>query len=390
MDRRLNPYNPGAGTQPPELAGRDELIEEASVAIDRTIAGRHARSMLLLGLRGVGKTVLLNRFNNMAIEAGCITFLLEAPENESLPSLLVPRLMSVLQRLDFSVAAGEMARKARRLLAGFTKAFKLSYEGFDVSVDIDPSAASGMLEQDLPELLIGIGTAAKAADKVVVFFIDEVQYLSQSDFAALIVGIHRINQKGLPILFFGSGLPQIAALAGEAKSYAERLFQYVHVGALAPDAADEALTAPVESLGVSYSQAALEHIRKGTKGYPYFLQEWGKQCWNLAEGSPIDEATTERATTAALRSLDQGFFNVRYDRLTPREQDYVMAMAYLGAGPHAAGDVAKGLSISVQQAGSIKNSLVKKGMVYSPRHGETAFTVPLFDEFLLRRESRAS
>ncbi len=390
MDHRLNPYNPGAGTQPPELAGRDELIEEASIAIDRTLAGRHSRSMMLLGLRGVGKTVLLNRFDNMAIEAGCITFLLEAPENESLPSLLVPRLRAVLQRLDFSVAAVEFAKRARRLLAGFTKAFKLSYEGFDVSVEIDPGAASGLLELDLPELFIAIGTAAREAEKTVVFFIDEVQYLSQKDLAALIVGIHRINQKGLPILFFGSGLPQIAALAGEAKSYAERLFQYVRIGPLDAVAADEALIAPVKHLGVEYTSEALALIRASTKGYPYFLQEWGKHCWDLAARSPIDAEVVEQATLASLSSLDEGFFNVRYDRLTPREQDYVLAMARLGPGTHSAGDISKALKTSVQKAGSAKNSLTKKGMVYSPSYGQTAFTVPLFDEFLLRREARSS
>lgn len=385
MNARQNPYNPGAGTQPPNLVGRDDLLEDASVAIDRTLAGRHARSMLLLGLRGVGKTVLLNRFDGLASEAGALTFLLEAPENKSLPELLVPRLHVILRQLDLSSAARDLAKRARETLAGFAKAFKLSYEGFEVSVDTDFRAASGLLEQDLPELLLQIGAAARAADKAVVFFVDEVQYLSQDDLAALIVGLHRCNQKGLPVLFFGSGLPQIAALAGEAKSYAERLFRYVAIGPLPPEAADEAITAPAREFDVAFTVDALAKIRVATRGYPYFLQEWGKHCWNLAVDSPIDAGDVHRATGSALATLDEGFLNVRFDRLTPRERDYVLAMAKLGKGPHAAGDVADSLSISKQHAGSVKNALTRKGMVYSPSYGMTAFTVPLFDEFLLRR-----
>ena len=385
MDVRKNPYSPGAGSQPPELAGRRELLEEADIAIDRTIAGRHARSVIYLGLRGVGKTVLLNRVTRLASRKDCLTFAIEAPEERSLPSILVPRLLVVLQQLDVTAAAKDVIRKARRVLGGFAKAFKLSYEGFEVSLDVDPTAASGLIEQDLPELLVEIGRAAEAGGRAVVFGIDEVQYLSRGDLSALVVGIHRVDQWGLPLLFFGSGLPQVAALAGEAKSYAERLFAYRAVGALDDEAAREALVAPADELGVAYAPGALARILAETKGYPYFLQEWGKHAWDVATASPITEADTEVATRRALTSLDEGFFGVRYDRLTPREQDYALAMARLGPGPHGAGAIAEEMGIRVQQAGPIKASLTKKGMVYSPTHGQTAFTVPLFDEFVLRR-----
>ena len=211
-----------------------------------------------------------------------------------------------------------------------------------------------------------------------------MQYLSESDLAALIVSVHKMAQKGLPFILFGAGLPQLAALAGEAKSYAERLFDYPEVGALPDSAAREAIVAPIKREGVEITVDALTDIVTKTNGYPYFLQEWGSQTWNAASTSPITASDVTQATTHTLQALDMGFFRVRLDRLTPREKDYMRAMAELGAGPHRSGEIAQKLGMRVTTAGPLRGGLIRKGMVYSPQHGDTAFTVPMFDEFMRR------
>lgn len=344
----------------------------------------------MLGLRGVGKTVLLNRFEEMAEVLGCETSLIEAPEGRSLPELLVPALRRVLRRLDRREAARDYTRRATEALVNFAKAFKISYEGIDLSFEGDSIAAgSGELEFDLAELFILVGRAAERAERPVVLLVDEIQYLSQADLAALIVALHRVSQKVLPVVFFGGGLPQLAALAGEAKSYAERLFEFAEVGPLEDSEANNAIVAPLARNNVAIDPAALAQIREATHGYPYFVQVWGKHVWDVAEGTPIEEADALTAGARALTRLDEGFFNVRYERMTPREQDYVKAMADLGRPPHASGDIAQRMGVSRQQASSIKRSLTEKGMVYSPSHGQTAFTVPLFDEYVERRTSRS-
>jgi hypothetical protein len=218
----------------------------------------------------------------------------------------------------------------------------------------------------------------------VALLIDEVQYLGEQDLAALIVANHKVGQKGLPLVMFGAGLPQLAALAGEAKSYAERLFDFPAVGALSDDAAREAIRAPLQREGADIADEALDYLVEKTEGYPYFLQEWGSQAWNVAATSPITLGDVEWATERAVSRLDTGFFNVRLERLTPREKDYVRAMAELGAGPHRSGEIAQKLGIDVTTAAPLRNGLIKKGMIYSPQHGDTAFTVPMFDEFMRR------
>ena len=387
MDPEDNPFSPGAGSPPPALTGRDDLIASANVAVGRALKGRNARGIILLGLRGVGKTVLLNHIEGVADERGCQTVIVEAPESRTLPELLVPKLSLALRRLDRVEAARELVRRASRALGGFAKAFKVGVGGlFEASVDVNAEYfSSGDLETDLPELFLLIGRAAKAAGRPVVLLLDEIQYLSQEDLSALIVALHRISQKNLPVAFFGGGLPQLAGLAGEAKSYAERLFQYANVGPLGDEAARAALTVPVEASGLRFAPDALDIILAETAGYPYFLQEWGKYCWDVSNDGVVDAALVTSAREAVYTRLDEGFFNVRYDRMTPRERDYIHALASLGPGPHATGDVAARLGTSSQRAGSTKNSLIKKGMVYSPEHGQTAFTVPLFDQFVIRR-----
>ena len=384
MDPLTNPFTPGAGAPPPELAGRDDIIHAAKITLARVRAGRAEKSQMLLGLRGVGKTVLLNRLLKDAKQAGYLTVWLEAPEGERLAAYLAPALKGVLVRLNKVERAKSYAAAAVGALRGFASAFKVSVGEFEFAVTEPKTADSGNIEVDLPELLVATGEAAKAAETSVGLFVDEVQYLSEQDLRGLIVSLHRVAQEGLPLVLFGAGLPQVAALAGEAKSYAERLFAYPEVGALVPSAAASAVREPIKDQDCEIEPEALQQIVEVTKGYPYFLQEWGKHAWNTAPQSPITVADVEAANKSATEALDKNFFRVRFDRLTPREQDYLRAMAQLGPGPHQSGAVAEALGTISENVGPLRSGLIKKGMIYSPNHGETAFTVPMFDEFMRR------
>lgn len=385
MDAVRNPFAPGAGTPPPELAGRDEIVNSAQVALQRVLQGRHDKSQILLGLRGTGKTVLLNKIEEMAETAGHVTSFIEAPEGRSLAALLYPKVYQALRKLSMKASAKAAVHSATRALRGFASAFRIKVG--DVSISVDPEkgvADSGDLEHDLIDLFLRIGEAAKAAGAAWTLLIDEVQYLSEKELAALIVAIHRVNQKRLPVMFFGAGLPQIAALSGDAKSYAERLFDYPPVGALDTASAKAAIREPIEAEDESISDSALALIVKKTEGYPYFLQEWGYQAWNIADRSPIGPKHVEQASKQALRRLDDGFFKVRLDRLTPKEREYVMAMARLGKGPYRSADVADELGEPITALGPRRSKIISKGMIYSPAHGDIDFTVPMFDDFLRR------
>jgi len=385
MDPVKNPFAPGAGNNPPEMAGRERTLEDARIALKRIRAGKHARGQFLLGLRGVGKTVLLNRIEYLASQEKYQTIVLEAPEDQKLVQMLVPRLRALLLRLSRIERSKEMANRSMKVLRAFAGVFKVTIGEMEFGVGSEPGTAdSGNLEIDLPELFQTVLEAAKGADEAVALFIDEVQYLSTKDLSALIVAVHRMSQKQLPFILFGAGLPQLAALAGEAKSYAERLFNYPEIGALEEGAAREAIVAPLEKEGVAIEPQALDLMVRQTQGYPYFLQEWGYHTWEVASASPITPNDVTQATNQALRALDQGFFRVRLDRLTPKERSYVRAMAELGPGPHRSGEIAQVLKSEVTAVGPLRNGLIKKGMIYSPKHGDTAFTVPMFDQFLLR------
>jgi len=387
VDPRRNPYAPGAGTPPPELAGRDRLIEDASIALDRIRNGLAAKSLLLVGLRGVGKTVLLNRICRDSEARGFVTVLLEAPEDRSLPSLLCGPLHAALLKMSRLAAAGDAAKRALRALGGFVGAMKLSFGdvSFNVDLERDPGVAdSGDLDSDLSSLLQMAGEAARAQQAALVLFIDEMQYVEERELGALIAALHRAAQFQLPVTLVGAGLPQLVARTGAAKSYAERLFSFPEIGPLDPEAATLAVEAPAERLGVSYEPEALQEIVRRTQSYPYFLQEWGKRCWDCAEASPIGTAEVETATHEAVAELDASFFRVRFDRLTPSEKHYLRAMAELGGGPHRSGEVARVLGKSVRAVAPTRAKLIRKGMVYSPAHGDTAFTVPLFDQYLKR------
>lgn len=388
MNPATNPFAPGAGTRPPELAGRDQIITNATVVLQRVRAGRPARSQMLLGLRGVGKTVLLNRIAEIAETEGYLTIVLEAPEGRRLAEMLVPPLRRLLVQLSRVERVQTRARKALGVLRAFASAFKVSIGDVEFGVEAEAgSADTGHLESDLPELLLEVAGAGREAERAVALFIDEAQYLSSDDLAALIVSIHRIGQKGLPFVVFGAGLPQLAALAGEAKSYAERLFVYPDVGPLDPGAAREAILEPIHREGVEITDGALEVIVARTHGFPYFLQEWGYHVWEVADQTPIEADDAEKASVAAVAALDTGFFRVRMDRLTPREREYMHAMAELGPGPHRSGDIARRLGKAVSAVAPLRNGLIRKGMIFSPAFGDTAFTVPMFDEFILRSGS---
>lgn len=387
MNPITNPYNPGAGTPPPELAGRDELREKVRICIERLRIGNSAKSLILVGLRGVGKTVLLDRMRSDAEGTGIQTLRIEAPENKSLPAMLAPELRKALLRISTIASAKEVSQRALRALAGFAKGLKLKFADIEVGFDYEPEpglADNGELESDLTALLVQTGEAAKAAGTVMVMFVDELQYVKEREFAALISALHRCAHLRLPITLVGAGLPQLLALAGEAKSYSERLFEYPQVDKLNTAAALDALRKPAQQLGVDYTDKAALAIVEKTQGYPYFLQEWGKHTWDLATTSPITLDVVEAATKLTIAGLDESFFKVRLERTTPSERRYLRAMADLGPGPHRSGDIANQLQKTVSTQAPVRSSLIRKGIVWSPTHGDTAFTVPLFHEYLLR------
>lgn len=387
MDPLTNPFSPGAGNQPPELAGRSELLYKVEVLLARVKAGRSEQSMFMVGLRGVGKTVLLNRVREMAEEQGYQALLIEAHESKSLPLLLLPPLRQVLFALDRMQNISQKVKRGLRVLRSFIGGVKLKMGDAEFGLDIDPetgSADSGDLEADLAELFVAVGEAAADRGKAVAIIVDELQYMTEVEMSALIMAIHRVSQRNLPLVLIGAGLPQLVGLAGKSKSYAERLFIYPEVGALSMQDASLALQGPVSTQGVAFTTEALAEIFRVTQGYPYFLQEWGYQSWNMAQQSPIDLPLIKRTTIASTIRLDESFFRVRFDRLTPREKDYLSALAEMGAGNQRSGGVAERLGVKVQTIAPLRSSLIKKGMIYSPAHGDTAFTVPMFDDFMLR------
>lgn len=387
MDPRTNPYAPGAGTQPPELAGRDEIIEKAAIALDRCRNGLPSRSLLLVGLRGVGKTVLLTRLAQEAQAQGFVVISIETPEKRSLPALLIPALRSALLKLDRMTATSDLVKKTLRVLGGFVAAMKLKYDDIEFAVDLgrQPGVAdSGDLEHDLMELFIAVGEIVKEKNTALALFIDELQYVEEEQFAALIMALHKCAQNQLPVLLIGAGLPQLVGQAGRAKSYAERLFEYPEIGPLTETAAKRALELPAKKMHVEYRPDALMEILLQTQSYPYFLQEWGKHSWYCAQQSPITLENVKDASELAIAELDASFFRVRFDRLTPAEKKYLRAMAELGPGLNRSGDIAHLLKKEVQAVAPTRASLVAKGMIYSPSHGDNAFTVPLFSDYMKR------
>ena len=389
MDPVRNPFAPGAGNPPPELAGRQAILDKAVVVLERTIQQRHAKSFMLVGLRGVGKTVLLNRIGQMAGERGLKWNLIESPENKPLPDLLVPALRRILLGLGNVAAVGDAVRRGLRVLGSFAKSLKVKYEGLEVGVDVERGVAdSGDLDNDLADLLVAVGEAAKTMRSGVVLLIDELQYVAEAELSSLIMAIHRTSQRQLPVVLIAAGLPQLVGNMGRSKSYAERLFDFPLVGPLSRADAITAIVEPITREGERIAKAAVGEMIDKAAGYPFFIQVWGYHCWNEASKSPITLVHVKRAEPSVIRDLDESFFRVRFDRLSPSEKRYLRAMAELGPGPHRSGEVADTLGVKVQSVAPTRSSLIRKGMIYSPQHGDTAFTVPLFDAFLKRQIPR--
>ncbi|MEQ1819787.1 MAG: ATP-binding protein [Terricaulis sp.] len=385
MDPVDNPYQPGAGCDPPELAGRDAILKTAEIAFKRIRGGKVEQGLMLTGLRGVGKTVLLERLRLIADEQGYITDMMESPEGGNLSLLLVPSLKQILLKLSAVEMAKDLSVRALRVLKGFS--LSLGYAGADFKIKYAPeegTADSGFLERDLPELFIAVGEAARAAKSSVAILLDEIQYLSKGDLTALVVSAHKVSQRKLPLSIMGAGLPLIPALTGQAKTYSERLFRYSIVGPLSPADARAAIASPAAELGVAFEPKALDAIVKKTEGYPYFLQEWGSAVWNVAKKSPITLADVDIAEEAAIEKLDESFFRMRLESVTAVEEKYMRAMAELGAGPYPSGTIAKTLGRTAKACGVARDSLIKKAMIYSPRRATLAFTVPLFDRYMRR------
>lgn len=396
MDKIANPFSPGAGSPPPELVGRDDILEQTRILLGRTRLKRPEKSFLLTGLRGVGKTVLLNEMERLAQGNGYRTILIEALEEKPLSILLASQLRRLLFEMDRLAGVGDKVRRGLATLKGFIGAIKVKVGDVEFGLDIEPelgAADSGDIEVDLPNLFVAVGEAAEERHAPVVILVDEIQYLKKEELGALIMALHKMQQRQLPMVLIGAGLPILPALAGESKSYAERLFNFPVIGPLSETEAFKALQDPVIKDGVEFEVAALAEIFRLTQGYPYFLQEWGYQAWNQATASPITLQVIKVATETVIRRLDENFFRVRFDRLTPREKQYLRAMAYLGPGARRSGDIADVLGVQISSLGPVRAKLISKGMIYSPSHGNMGFTVPLFDEFMLRAipefESRA-
>ena len=387
MDRVRNPYAPGAGSPPPELAGREKIMDEARILIGRTKAGKPTQGIILVGLRGVGKTVLLSEIRKLAEADEYAVVFIEAREGEKFAEMIVPPLREILYGLSSVDKARNLAARGLRVLKSFVSSLSVTIEGVTFGLGVEPEtgvADSGDLQSDLPRLLEVVGEAATAAARSVILLVDEIQYLHPAEFSALIMAVHRVNQRQMPIAMVAAGLPQTLGLAGNSKSYAERLFRYPEIGALDDRSARRALEEPARTEGVRFCRAAIDRMLEVTKRYPYFLQQWGYDAWNTAQASPISIDDVDTATRRSIEELDQSFFKVRFDRCTPAEKRYMRALAALGPGKQRSGDVAEQLGLKVTSLGPVRNALIRKGMIYSPAHGDTAFTVPLFDEFMKR------
>jgi hypothetical protein len=387
MDPFKNPFSPGAGAPPPELVGRDPVLEEARILLGRIKRKKSEKSILLTGLRGVGKTVLLNEIERMAWKDEYRTISLEAHENKPLGPMIAPHLWKLLFDLDRVAGIGNKVKRGLSVLRSFIGGLKVSVNDVSIGLDIEPergSADSGDIEIDLPNLFVAIAEAAEDRKCSVAILIDEIQYLSQKELGALIMAMHKMQQRQLPLVLIGAGLPILPGLAGDSKSYAERLFNFPDIGALSEEDSTRALKEPALVEGVTFDPPALQEIFDLTKGYPYFLQEWGYQTWNHAKGSPITIEIIQKATATVIQRLDKNFFRVRFDRLIPSEKIFLRAMAELGPDAHRMIEVADTLHMKISSVATVRAKLIKKGMIYSPAYGEITFTVPLFDQFMIR------
>ncbi len=388
MDPRQNPYTPNAGARPPVLVGRDDQLENFDVLLHRLQNGYAEQSMLITGLRGVGKTVLLGAFETAAREQGWTT--VETEVSKGFP--FAARMATLVRRALLAIAPRrrwqERARKAAAVLQSFSLTF--TSEG-SVTFGLDVEAAEGLadsgnLSDDLTDLIVALGEAASERETGVVFLFDEVQFLARPELEALIAGLHKSVQRTLPITLVGAGLPQLPRLAGEAKSYAERLFRFPTIGSLDAEQARTALTEPARRLGIDFTAGAAARVVEYTEGYPYFIQEFGKTLWDTVDTPPLSEGHVEDCRELVEQKLDSSFFRVRADRATELELRYLRAMAERGGKPQPAGEVAELLGRTSAQMGPVRARLIDKGLLYTPSYGQAAFTVPQFDRYMRRRQ----
>lgn len=384
---RVNPYRPGAGMVPAYLAGRQESIAEAVRILEAVSVGFPSRSVVYYGLRGVGKTVLLNHLENVAEELPIVSEYIEIMERgRSFQQYLAWAVYKLVHELSIQKQIADQVKKVLSVL----KAFSLKYSCGDVSVEIGLDAAHGIsdtgnLENDMMEVLVSLGQAAKASRQGVVLFIDEIQYMKEHELESIMTALHRLNQRGLPVVIIAAGLPKIAKIAGDVKSYAERLFQFVEIGTLSDEEAKKALAEPAAQFHVTYDEDALAYIIAVTEGYPYFLQEFGKWAWeSRQQDSVITKADAIAAYSKFERSLDESFFKVRHDRATPRELAFMIAMVQCGERPCNTKDIAAQMGESLQTISPLRAQLIHKGFIYAAKRGAVDFTVPHFDEYLKR------
>lgn len=390
MDPRTNPYAPGAGTQPPALVGRDDQIESFDILLERLENGRVERSMIITGLRGVGKTVLLDVFREKAERRGWATVEWEIERRAAFAPKVAAQARKALLQIAPKARWKDRALCAAATLKSFTLTF--SPDGaLTAGLDVDAlagSADSGSLSEDLADLFVALGEAARDHGIGVILLLDEIQFLQPKELEGLIVALHKCARRALPITLVGAGLPQMPRLAGEAKSYSERLFRFIRIDALdAATHARDALVLPARDLGVDFARGAIDSIVDYTQGYPYFLQEYGRIIWDEASASPVSAAEAAAALPIVEEQLDESFFRVRAERTTELELRYLCAMAELGPEPQRATRVARRIDRTVEQAGPIRSRLIDKGLLYTPGHGLAAFTVPQFDRYMLRRHA---
>ena len=386
MESGLNPFSPNAGSRPPELVGRDDVLNDARTMLERLPRRLSVQSMLLTGIRGVGKTVLLNEVARMAESGGVVyPIYLEATEDRGLAEMLASPLRIALLKLDRIAKTKELVRRGMTGLRNFLGTVKVSYGDF--GVELDPLLGlsdSGDMEADLTDLFRAVAEAAADNGKGIVLLIDEVQYLSEKELGALVMAMHRLQQLSLPMAMIGAGLPTLPGLTGNAKSYAERLFVFPEIGALSRENSIRAIRVPLAEAKVRIEDDAAEYVFARSGGYPYFIQEWGFQLWNFVQEEPITLADARCVDVAVSEKLDRSFFRVRVERLTSAERSMLAALAEMEGPEYRLQDVADRMKMNVRALSPRRSSLVGKGMIYSPRTGTVAFTVPLFAEYLKR------
>lgn len=388
MDPIRNPYTPNAGAEPPAVLGRDVQLQTFDILLQRMSIGRTEQSMVITGLRGVGKTVLLGRFEQRAREHGWVVIDKEVSKRDDthFRHQLASSMRTALLKLSPRARWGERMTRAAAVLKSFS--VSVDPEG-TITGGFDVQAAEGYgdhqdLSADLTDLLVAVGEAAQAGERGVVLLFDEVQFLSSSQLEALISAIHKTVQRRLPVTMVGAGLPQIAELAGDAKSYSERLFKFPRIGNLEDGDARRALSEPATAEGAGYDEDALDLAVEVTGGYPYFLQELGYAAWGMAQGPTITRLDIERTVPVYEAKLDESFFRVRLDRATELQRAYLRAMAELGPGAKKAQDVANVMGRKSTQLGPTRAQLIDMGLLFTPEHGYAEFTVPHFDQFMLR------